>query len=198
MLRSVRSVGPPGRRTNIRPNRHLKKTASVRAEYKGVKYTQARREILDSLACISEFGHLPIMWDCANDDRSAPLPPEMNYRAALGAVQLAMRDLNTLAGARSCDHWRTIDGHVGLDWDRGPYLHEVVRELLADAEDPFTPGLRPGELLPGLSRLGDLNAVWIYGVRVRFRPYNPIGSEASHRLAWAELDEGLRAQNEGP
>jgi hypothetical protein len=41
-----------------------------------------------------------------------------------------------------------------------------------------------------MNRLGDLDAVWIYDVRVRFRPYRPVGTEASYRQAWALLRSG--------
>jgi hypothetical protein len=170
-------------------DRHFKATVRNRMGCVGQSYQQARRYVLQQLAYVGEFGHLPVMWDVAGDTGGFNPPPVEMHRAALGAVELAIRGTGILTGARMRDCWRTLDGHIDLDWHGGPYAYEVVRELISDAENPVTPGLEPGELRPGLNRLGNLDAVWIYGVRVRFRPYDPIGAEASHRLVWKELDD---------
>lgn len=168
-------------------NKHFNATVRNRKECTGQTYTQARREVLQQLEYIAEFSHLPVMWDAVGDTGWVLHPPEEKHRAALGAIELAIRDTGILEGATRRDRWRTIDGHIDLDWVGGPYCYEVVRALISHAEDPETPSLHPGELRPGMNRVGALDAVWIYQVRVRFRPYHPIGAEASHRLAWERL-----------
>lgn len=175
-------------------NKHFNATVRNRKACTGQTYTQALRDVLQQLKYVAEFGHLAVMWDAVNDRGLASRPPVENHRAALGAVELGIRDTGILEGATMRDHWRTLDGHIDLDWKGGPYAVEVVRALISHAEDPVTPTLYPGELRPGINRLGDLDAVWIYGVRVRFRPYCPIGAEASRRLAWAQLRDRATVQ----
>ncbi|MFJ6677446.1 hypothetical protein ACIQMJ_40645 [Actinosynnema sp. NPDC091369] len=170
-------------------DRHFKATVRNRMGVAGQTYQQARRHVLQQLTHVGDFRHLPVMWDVAGDTGRFNPPPVKMHRAALGAVELAFRGTEILTGAQMRDYWRTLDGHIDFDWHGGPYAYEVVRELISDAENPEAPGLEPGELCPGVNRLGDLNAVWIYGVRVRFRPYEPIGAEASYRLAWKKLDD---------
>lgn len=68
-----------------------------------------------------------------------------------------------------------------------PYAYEVVQKLLLFSEDPESGTIEPGELAAVVSRVRDLNAVWIYGVRVRSAPCSPIGAEASRKQAWAAL-----------
>lgn len=93
-----------------------------------------------------------------------------------------------LDGAFNCDRWRTLDGHIDLDWEGGPFAEEVVRLLIDDAEqEPDHDVLSPGELTPGISTIGEVDAVWISGVRVRFRPFRPVGLEASQREMWARI-----------
>ncbi|EME66156.1 hypothetical protein, partial [Amycolatopsis decaplanina] len=110
-------------------------------------------------------------------------------RAALGAVELALRDSGILEDAQQRDKWRTIDGHIDLDWVGGPYAWEVVRELLHFAENPDTGTIEPGELLTGINALGELNAVWLDGVRVRFRPFRPIGLTPGRIAMWRHPDK---------
>lgn len=84
------------------------------------------------------------------------------------------------------DTWRTIDGHIDMDLD-GPYAYEVVQKLIRFGEDPESGTIERGELAAGVNRVGDLNTVWVYGIRVRFQPYSPVGAEASRKQAWAAL-----------
>lgn len=135
---------------------------------------------------LSTHPNVPVMWDITLSGAS-PRPPVAAHRAALGAVELALRDFHVLTGAELRDTWRTIDGHIDMDWDGGPYAHEVVQKLIRFGEDPESGTIEPGELAAGVNRIGDLNTVWIYGVRVRFRPYSPIGAETSRQQAWAAL-----------
>jgi hypothetical protein len=165
----------------------FKTTTRERAASRGINYTAARREILDQLAEVAEFGHLPVIWETARARVPFVRPPRERHQLALGAVELAIRESGALEGAVHRDRWRTLESHIDLDWEGGPYAHEVVRELIAFAEDPDTGTVDPGQLRPGVSLLGDLNAVWINGVRVRFRPYKPIGAEAAHAQLLARL-----------
>lgn len=45
----------------------------------------------------------------------------------------ALREARVLEGAASHDHWRTLDGHIDMDGEGGPFPHEVVRELITFA-----------------------------------------------------------------
>ncbi|WP_329072545.1 hypothetical protein [Amycolatopsis sp. NBC_01480] len=168
----------------------FKTAARERAASRGINYTAARREILDQLAEVAEFGHLPVIWESARVRVPFVRPPRERHQLALGAIELAIRESGALEGAMHRDRWRTLDSHIDLDWDGGPYAHEVLRELIAFAEAPDTGTVDPGQLRPGVSLLGDLNAVWISGVRVRFRPYKPIGAETAR----AQTLAGIRAR----
>ncbi|GGU39880.1 hypothetical protein [Lentzea flava] len=167
-------------------DRNFKATAHNRSDVLGTTYRRARLQIQEQLEWLSAHPKVPVMWDIARSGAS-PLPSVAAHRAALGAVELALRDFHVLTGATSRDTWRTIDGHIDMDWHGGPYAHEVVQKLVRIGDDPESGTIEPGELAAGVSRVGDLNAVWIYGVRVRFRPYSPIGAEASRKQAWAAL-----------
>lgn len=169
-------------------NKHLKDTISLRQGDSPLTYQQARREILKQLQVLEGLTHLSVVWEIArtNPERRPTLD---EHRSALGAAEFALRDTGILEGATGRDRWRTIDGHIDLDWHGGPFAYEVVGALLRFAEDPDTGTVYPGELSPGVSRCGDLDTVWINGVRVRFRPYRPIGADASHARAWAALAE---------
>ncbi|GAA4415702.1 hypothetical protein ACFQV2_31630 [Actinokineospora soli] len=173
-------------------DRHIKATTRNRAECLGQTYTQARRDILGEVERLHQFPHLPITWEVGRPSRRCA-PEVAAYRGALGAVELALRDCDILSGAANRDRWRTLDGHIDLDWEGGPFAHDVVCELIALAEDELNRVLVPGEVAPGMDRIGNLNAVWINGVRVRFRPFRPIGAEASHQLAWEALRERMEA-----
>jgi hypothetical protein len=167
-------------------NKHFKDTVRLRQYSYGLTYQQTRRQIIQQLRVLDDFTHLPVIWEVARH-RGRRIPTVAQHRAALGAVELALRATDILAGATERDRWRAIDGHIDLDWHGGPYAYEVVHALITFAEEPDTGTVDPGELSPGVDRCGDLNAVWINGVRVRFRPYRPIGAAASHKLAWSSL-----------
>ncbi len=167
-------------------NKHFKDTISFRQKVLAVTYQQARRQILGQLEILKSFPYLPVVWEISRTGWGT-FPSITDHRAALGAVELGLRDTRILEGTTARDRWRTIDGHVDLDWQGGPYAHEVVDALIRLAEDPDTATLDPGELRPGVSRCGDLDAVWLNGVRVRFRPYQPIGAAASRAQVWASL-----------
>lgn len=167
-------------------DKNLKATAHNRSGVLGITYRRARQQIDAQLEWLSAHSAVPIMWDIARSGTS-PRPSVAAHRAALGAVELALRDFHVLTGAQLRDTWRTIDGHIDMDWDGGPFAHEVVQKLIRFGEDPESGTIEPGELAAGVDRVGDLNAVWIDGVRVRFRPYSPIGAEASRASAWADV-----------
>jgi hypothetical protein len=167
-------------------NKHFKDTVRLRQGSFGLTHQQARRQIIQQLRVLDDFTHLPVIWEVARH-LGRQIPTVAQHRAALGAVELALRATDILAGATERDRWRTIDGHIDLDWHGGPYAYEVVHALITFAEEPDTGTVDPGELSPGVDRCGDLNAVWINGVRVRFRPYRPIGALASHQRAWSSL-----------
>ncbi|MGW3960468.1 hypothetical protein ACWED2_11660 [Amycolatopsis sp. NPDC005003] len=169
-------------------DRKLKAIIHVRQHMNGVTYRQARREVLQELAIAAEYPHLPLIWDKAPDWQYRPRPTVRRHRTALGAIELALRDSGTLDGVRQRDQWRTIDGHIDVDWVGGPYAWEVVHELLHFAENPVTGTVEPGELSPGINALGELNAVWLDGVRVRFRPFRPTGLARAHVALWRHLD----------
>ncbi|WP_410582700.1 hypothetical protein [Amycolatopsis sp. lyj-108] len=149
----------------------------------------SQRDVYQGRAILDEFSHLPLISD--RDGDRWPCPTVGQHRAALGAIELALRDSWILDGVQQRDRWRTIDGHIDLDWVGGPYAWEVVRELLYFAENPNTGTIEPGELSPGINALGELNAVWLDGVRVRFRPFRPTGLARSRIAMWrhAEQDE---------
>lgn len=170
-------------------NKHLKDTARRRSGYHGISYQQARREIQRELDRLAPFDHLPIIWETGRPRTRLEIPSQESHRAALGAVQLAFRDCSIMVGATDQDRWRTLDGHIDLDWTGGAFAHEVVLALLGQAEGPNSDTLHQGEVRPGLSAVGDLNSVWIGGVRVRFRPARPIGHAVSLKRHFA----GLRA-----
>ncbi|WP_410648042.1 hypothetical protein [Amycolatopsis sp. cmx-4-54] len=125
------------------------------------------------LGIIAKYPPLIPIWDQGLDEDPQPRLTVGQHRAALGAIELALRDSYILDGVKQHDRWRTIDGHIDRDWVGGPYAWEVARELLYFAENPDTSTIEPGELVPGVNALGELNAVWFDGVRVRFRPFRP-------------------------
>ncbi|GAA1028036.1 MULTISPECIES: hypothetical protein [Amycolatopsis] len=134
-----------------------------------------------------------MVWECAYR-RRRPLtrPSRDQHQQALGTVELAIRESGALDSAQDRDRWRTIDGHIDLDWRGGPFAHEVVGELVAYAEDPHSGTVDPGQLLPGINLLGELNAVWLNDLRVRFRPYQPIGAKLALEQMWAAMSERRR------
>ncbi len=169
-------------------DRKLKAIIRARQHVNDVTFRQAQREILRELKIAAEYPHLPVIWDTDPERRSRPYPTVRQHRAALGAIELALRDSYILDGVQQRDRWRTIDGHIDLDWVGGPYAWEVVRELLHFAENPDTGTVEPGELSPGMNALGELNAVWLDGVRVRFRPFRPTGLEKERIAMWRRVD----------
>lgn len=174
-------------------DRKLKAIIHCRQHVNGVTYRQARRAVLRELAIAAEYPHLSVVWDKASDWKCRPRPTVGQHRAALGAIELALRDSGILDGVQQRDRWRTIDGHIDLDWVGGPYAWEVVRELLHFAENPDTGTVEPGELSPGVNAIGELNAVWLDGVRVRFRPFRPIGLARARVALWRHVASGESA-----
>ncbi|MBE1580439.1 hypothetical protein ACFORH_43255 [Amycolatopsis roodepoortensis] len=170
-------------------DRKFKEIIHARQHAFDVTYRQARRDVEKELAITTKYPHLTPIWDKGLVETHWPIPTVGQHRAALGAIELALRDTGILEGAQQRDRWRTIDGHIDLDWVGGPYAWEVVRELLYFAQNPDTGTIEPGELLPGINALGELNAVWLDGVRVRFRPFRPAGLTPGRIAMWRHPDE---------
>jgi hypothetical protein len=171
-------------------DRKRKAIIHARQRMNGITYLQALREVSRELAVADEYPHLSVIWDEVHDGQCRPRPTVNQHRAALGAIELALRDSSILDGVQQRDRWRTIDGHIDLDWVGGPYAWEVVRELLHFAQNPVTGTVEPGELSLGVNALGELNAVWLDGVRVRFRPFQPTGLARARIAMWRHQNQG--------
>jgi hypothetical protein len=172
-------------------NKHLKDAAHSRAELRDVAYQRALREVVEELTWLHR--HAPtiaVIWDAGIPLRAA-IPDETARRTALGAVGLALRESRALDGVINVDHWRTLEGHIDYDWPDGPYANEVVRQLITFAENPETGTIEPGEFSAGFDHYGTMRSVWINRVRVRFRPYSPVGMKAHCRRMWQRI--GLQA-----
>lgn len=120
-------------------------------------------------------------------------PTTEQMHRSLGQVLLALRESRILDGAYDLDYWRSVDGHVDVDWRRGAYATEVVTALLELADSPDHEVLTSADITTNQAdNSSQCAVVWINGVRVRFRPYEPIGAERAvrERLA-AAISEDL-------
>lgn len=80
-----------------------------------------------------------------------------------------------------------------MDWRGGPFAEEIVIDLLSDVEGlESLHAIDPGTLFPCFDWVGNLNAVWLYDLRIRFRPYRRIYDDTGpRRIAMPDLS-GVR------
>ena len=79
-------------------HKHLKDTARHRSSSYEVSYRQAWREIAEQIKWLDAYPHLVIMWEVGRALRKQR-PSKMQHRAALGAIELALRECDVLGGA---------------------------------------------------------------------------------------------------
>jgi hypothetical protein len=89
------------------------------------------------------------------------------------------------------DHWKTLDGHVEIDWQEGPYAHEVAIALMELVADQEVSALLEAADISGVSynSLAPESSAQLVvrGVRVRLRPLNPLGHEEAARRVFARI-----------
>ena len=105
---------------------------------------------------------------------------ERDARALVaGRLLLALRTGMILDSTWSLDWWRTLDGHIDIEWQGGPFPYEVAAELVnLAADDEVTTEFVSGDLDQVTLSPAEPQSpavLWLKGVRVRLRALEPLG-----------------------
>jgi hypothetical protein len=125
------------------------------------------------------------------------LPSDEVWHEVLGRIAITVREDHYLNGnLPRLDWWRTLQGGLAIEWQDGPYAHEVGQRLLhlGAAREECNDALY-GRVGPEY-RLGEFTSHFdLSGVPVSFRALDPIGHQATQDRVWRDLRLGLPTRN---